>query len=188
MKATSHPSVIRSKKEITEALLSLMKTYPYNEITVKQILLESKISRKTFYRHFSCKEDVLIVAIDQMVEAYTRHIVMAGEYHILPVSNSMIDFCEVHKEMFILLREHKLFYLLLERWNRQLPLMHQKWIHEVSDEQQQVQIYLIAFNIGAIWNMVAIWLEREMVDSPETLKELLVTYLADIKSVQLNKL
>ena len=42
MTESNNPSALRSQKEITEALLSLMKEYPYNEISVKQIILEAK--------------------------------------------------------------------------------------------------------------------------------------------------
>ena len=52
-------SAVRSKKTITETLLYLMAKYPYTEITVKHILLEADVSRKTFYRNFSSKDDVL---------------------------------------------------------------------------------------------------------------------------------
>lgn len=49
MNPTQNPSALRSKKVITESLLFLMKQYPYKEITVKQILLETDVSRKTIY-------------------------------------------------------------------------------------------------------------------------------------------
>ena len=41
-----NPSAIRSQQEIKEALIVLMRKYQYKDITVKQIILESKLSRK----------------------------------------------------------------------------------------------------------------------------------------------
>ena len=58
MNDSKNPSAIRSKQEITDALLALMEKYPYNEISVKQIVLETGLVRKTFYRNFSSKDDV----------------------------------------------------------------------------------------------------------------------------------
>ena len=58
MNDSKNPSAIRSKQEITDALLALMEKYPYNEISVKQIMLETGLVRKTFYRNFSSKDDV----------------------------------------------------------------------------------------------------------------------------------
>ena len=58
MNKSQNPSALRSKQEITDALLALMEKYPYNEISVKQIVLETGLVRKTFYRNFSSKDDV----------------------------------------------------------------------------------------------------------------------------------
>ena len=58
MKNSQNPSSIRSKKEITDALIKLMQDNPFSEITVKQIVLETGLERKTFYNNFSSKDDV----------------------------------------------------------------------------------------------------------------------------------
>ena len=52
MNVSSNPSALRSQKEITDALLLLMQKYPYDQISVKQILLEARIARMTFYRNY----------------------------------------------------------------------------------------------------------------------------------------
>ena len=67
MNPSKNPSALRSKKILTETLLHLMENCPYPEITVKQILLESGISRKTFYRNFLSKDDVLNSHIDAII-------------------------------------------------------------------------------------------------------------------------
>ena len=69
---SSNPSSIRSKQQIIEALLRLMEKYPYDEISVKQIVLETDLVRKTFYRNFSSKDDVLNAYISQKIYEYTR--------------------------------------------------------------------------------------------------------------------
>lgn len=70
MNPSQNPSAIRSKNEITDTLLQLMKTYSYKDITVKQIILESLVARKTFYRNFSSKDDVLNAYIDSIMQRY----------------------------------------------------------------------------------------------------------------------
>ena len=67
MNPTQNPIALRSKKIIAEVLLRLMTQYPYAEITVKHILLEAGISRKTFYRNFSSKDDVLDAYIEAIL-------------------------------------------------------------------------------------------------------------------------
>lgn len=80
MNSSQNPSALRSKKIITETLLRLMEQYPYSEITVKLILLESTVSRKTFYRNFSSKDDVLNSYIDAILLSYLDTLKENEEY------------------------------------------------------------------------------------------------------------
>ena len=59
MNRTNSKIAEQSKKKISKALLTIMKQYDFKEITITQISQEAKLSRKTFYRLFSSKEDVL---------------------------------------------------------------------------------------------------------------------------------
>ena len=65
-----NPSAIRSKKESTDALLKLMQDHSYSEASVKQIVLETPLERKTFYNSFSSKDDVLDSIISNAIHEY----------------------------------------------------------------------------------------------------------------------
>ena len=80
MNPSQNPSAVRSKKVITETLLRLMAQYPYTEITVKHILLEADVSRKTFYRNFYSKDDVLNSYIDAILHCYVASIAEQEQY------------------------------------------------------------------------------------------------------------
>ena len=47
-----------------------MEKYPYEEISVKQIVLETDLVRKTFYRNFKSKDDVLRSHIRTILRDY----------------------------------------------------------------------------------------------------------------------
>ena len=70
MHDSSNPSAVRSKKEITQALLTLMRQHPYSQISVKQIIMEAKLARKTFYRNFENKDDVLLSLLRSILSEY----------------------------------------------------------------------------------------------------------------------
>ena len=74
MNESSNPSAIRSKQEITEAMLRLMEKESYNDITVKQIVLEAGVVRKTFYRNFDSKEDLLDAIINSVMDDYIKEL------------------------------------------------------------------------------------------------------------------
>lgn len=59
-----------SRKKFAMALFELMKVYQYNEITVTQLAQEAELSRKTFYRLFNDKDEVLKQLFDILYEAF----------------------------------------------------------------------------------------------------------------------
>ena len=160
MKKTQHPSALRSKNEISEALLKLMQLHPYSEISVKQIILETNLARKTFYLNFNNKDDVLCSIIDELILEYTEE----NSYSNNDPISIIFNFCN----------RNKMFHYFLLRMNEILPTYIDQ-IHDSNNPFKKVigdlnPDYLIAFNIGAIWNVIFKWIDRGMVDSLDTIK------------------
>lgn len=52
--------ILVSKSKIIEGTFRLLKLYTFDELTLNEILDEANISKRTFYRYFSNKQDILI--------------------------------------------------------------------------------------------------------------------------------
>ncbi|MDE6529308.1 MAG: TetR/AcrR family transcriptional regulator [Lachnospiraceae bacterium] len=184
MNPTQNPSALRSKKAITESLLLLMKQYPYTEITVKQILLETDISRKTFYRNFLSKDDVLNSFIDTILQDYVNTIQQQQQnFSLIKTLDIIFDFCERNKEILFILQNNRLLYLLLEKLNSLILNEHMKYNSEFQENHLKSQLlteYIIYFNIGGIWNLIVRWIENNMCDSVADIKKSVVFYLSNI--------
>ncbi len=113
MTDSTNPSAIRSQAEITEALLSLMHKYPYDEITVKQIILEARLARKTFYRNFTSKDDVLRSLIKRTLRDYFD-IVNNAQGDMLETAFS---FADRNRELLMLLGRNGMFHVILQCTN-----------------------------------------------------------------------
>lgn len=189
MNPTQNPSALRSKKVITESLLSLMKKYPYAEITVKQILLETDISRKTFYRNFLSKDDVLNSFINTILQDYVNAIQQQQQkYSLLQTLDLIFDFCEKNKEILFILRDNRLLYLLLEKLNVLILNEHNRYISESQENHLESQLlteYIIYFNIGGVWNLIVHWIENNMRDSVIDIKKSVIFYLSNIKKIDI---
>ena len=144
MNSTTNPTAIRSRNEITKALIKLMGKYPYNEITVTQIVMETDLVRKTFYRNFNSKDDVLDSIINSAIIEYTDALTESDEDPLTVI----FTFCE--KNPFA------------------------KLMTGLEPD------YLIAFNIGAVWNVIFKWVDRGMTDSPEKIRTNIEDYLKRI--------
>lgn len=60
--------VIRTKKSFKSALLTLMETESFEDITITQIVNEANYSRGTFYFHYTHKDALLDEMINEMLE------------------------------------------------------------------------------------------------------------------------
>ncbi|MBR6365935.1 MAG: TetR/AcrR family transcriptional regulator [Lachnospiraceae bacterium] len=177
MFVSDNPSAIRSQREITEALLALMSAVPYDEITVKQILLESKLAKKTFYRNYESKEDVLLSLVRTKLRDYFR-VVDAGSGDVL---TTIFTFAVQNKDLLILLDRNDMLHIVLQCMNEYIGL-HKTG--SVSETNPFVGLfdgldseYLIALNIGAVWNVIALWIHQGMEDDPEHVRETIRQYL-----------
>ncbi len=180
MKNSGNPSSIRSKKEITDAMIKLMHQHLFSEITVKQIVLEAKLERKTFYNNFSSKDDVLDSVINSAIYEYVQALTTSADGTLSVIFN----FCDKNRELLQLLHKNNLLYLLLLKLNVVIPELNssldlkdnpfKKLIGELEPD------YLIAFNIGAIWNVIFKWVDRGMKDSPDYIRATLEEYLKKI--------
>lgn len=189
MNPTQNPSALRSKKVITESLLLLMKQCPYTEITVKQILLETDISRKTFYRNFSSKDDVLNSYIDTILQDYVNAIQQPQQnFSLIQTLDVIFFFCENNKELLFILRDNRLLYLLLEKLNALILNEHNRYLSESQENHSESKLlteYIIYFNIGAIWNLIVRWIENNMRDSVIDIKKSVIFYLSNIKKIDI---
>lgn len=182
MNSSQNPSALRSKKIITETLLRLMEQYPYAEITVKHILLESTVSRKTFYRNFSSKDDVLNSYIDAILLSYLDTLKENEQYSFLRILDVIFYFCQENKKTLLLFRDNELLYLLLMKLNKLIPFEHEKISRYDSELLSE---YIVSFNIGGIWNTLVKWIENDMRDSADDIMKTIVYYLSHIKNIDM---
>ena len=54
-----NPQFLRTDKAIRQALIALLKTKPFEKITVQDILDETPVTRSTFYKHYHDKYEIL---------------------------------------------------------------------------------------------------------------------------------
>ena len=192
MNPSQNPSAVRSKKIITETLLHLMTQYPYAEITVKHILLESNISRKTFYRNFSSKDDVLNAYMDYILHSYITCVIEQGQFSFLEMLDIIFYFCEENKNFLFMLRDNNLLHILLMKLNTLIPAEHQKIVTSdakstVSSAEHFLSEYILFFNIGGMWNIITKWIEQDMNDSITDIKNTIAFYLSDVKHIDCRK-
>ncbi len=52
-------SAVRSKESIVQAMFALMENDKYEKISISEITAVARLDRRTFYRHFKTKDDII---------------------------------------------------------------------------------------------------------------------------------
>ena len=61
-----NPVAVQSKQMLLNALLELMEKKAYSSISIKELAECAGLDRKTFYRNFDSKEEVLYLRLQEM--------------------------------------------------------------------------------------------------------------------------
>lgn len=178
-KKVTNPIAMQSQKHICETMLHLLTQMPFDDITITLLCQEAHHVRKTFYRNFETKEDVLICMLDydllEYMEELKDHLTSIEDFieHFLTYWHKKYNYLKV-------LQENALFYLL-----------NRLYLHYISNLQEIItgsnlspleghDGYSIVLYYGALCNVLAFWFSRECIDSIEALKNFLLFQLFNI--------
>ena len=59
-----------TKEYIIQSLFILMKTKDYTDITIQDITNKAGVNRSTYYRNFSCKENIIETFFNKIMDDY----------------------------------------------------------------------------------------------------------------------
>ena len=153
----------QSKKRIAEAMLNVMNTYDYREITITQITQEAHISRKTFYRHFHDKDEVLKHLFDSLYQECLSSIKKSVIHNYWDVAQCFFDFWEKHVETLNLMKQSNLLPQLFEEsYDKSFEVFKFVRTSDIANHYREQLPYLLAYSIGGMNSMLIKWIEDGM--------------------------
>lgn len=93
----------RTKKLLTEALLSLMEEQPFSEISVVDICQRAMVHRTTFYAHFEDKYALLRYAVARLYRAFepaAEDLRVNPRSYFLSVFQNALSFVRAHSGLY----------------------------------------------------------------------------------------
>lgn len=109
---------LQRRQQIEEGLLELLRNQPYDKVTVTDIAAFMGMSRKSFYKYFSGKDDCLVSLFDRVI--------LEGAIHVATGPVGHEDLTGVWQEFF-------------RFWQTQRKLL------EVVDSQQMERLLLLRY-------------------------------------------
>ena len=161
----ANKTAIQSQHMITDALFSLMKRKPFQQITVTEICEEAAIGRKTFYRNFELKEDVVDFWLDLRCTEYEKDLLSVPLEEMLQYHCA---FLKKYTSELITLYQNGLHPMVEKKFSIFLPDTMPLWSENPVEQEYRSQ-YIVA-GIEAI---VRVWVIREFQETVEEIVEII---------------
>lgn len=155
------------KDYITTSLLSLLKKKPLDKITITEIIQKAGVSRISFYRNFSSKENILEKYLIKITDKFIEE---------TNISFKNDDLKTYFITLFTHLSKYKDFTLDLYKSNC-LYLIEMQFKRVFNTRNYDYDKYQKQFYIGGIYNIYYYWLTNGFKETPEELSCKLVNLM-----------
>lgn len=178
---TSHSAA--RQRHIVSCLLEMLHTHHYDQITVQDLCKKAEVPRKSFYRYFECKQDVLLAAIDFYIQDYESFRLPGMGPGVLRTTESeltrFLTYTQKNKATFeALTRSDLLGYALnLVTQSSLLSNVARRLMTHKEDEA----LYRVknAFLCYGIYSVVGIWVTNGCQESVEEMARILTQILTE---------
>ena len=171
--------VLRTRRVLCDAMLTLLVEREYESITVGEITQRADLNRATFYLHFNSKDELLIAALEDRFDA------LVAEFGDLPSeiaiwedrTPELLTFRHVaeHAPLYkVLLGDRGMGYVIHRIIDYIARYTEEKWLRAVPNSQQPtLPTPIVAQHVaGSLFALLSWWLTHEMPYSPEQMAEM----------------
>ena len=148
------------------ALIQIMDSKSFSDITIQEIATVAGVSRSSFYRNFSTKEDLL----HSYITSIYRTFFSSSEFvRCLTVPTQVRNFLEPR---FRFIKEHSHIYRALHRNNLLYPFFQQAeddLLLLLCGQDESLSTYHRAMISGSCAGVIQCWIERDFQEDPEAM-------------------
>ena len=142
-------------EHITDALLYLMKTNDFNDISISQICNEAQVGRASFYRNFENKEQVISRHLKSLLDNWWIKAIQEPDFNLVEV---IFSHYWKHRDLCIMLYKQGLAHLSLQS------------IKEAcgpKPDQENIVAYATAYFSYGLYGWLEEWFKRGMKETPK---------------------
>lgn len=176
MEETAELKPTQSQTWFIAALLELMSIKPFREIQIKELSKKAGLDRRTFYRYFKSKDDVLELYCEIIMQDFAKKILEKSELSLRVVVISYFEFWSDYIDFLKLLKESHMTHFFIERMDmliyQYVSLKVKPYL--IGQKLDKETRYSFFFNFGGLWNMLNHWTTEEPRDTPEEMARIVV--------------
>ncbi|MBW4828115.1 MAG: TetR/AcrR family transcriptional regulator [Clostridiaceae bacterium] len=172
-KITNHIA-IQSQEWFANSLLELMEEKKFSNITITEIAAKADLSRRTFYRIFETKIDILVYYTDKLYDEFLELLKLESNPHFTAIIRLYFEFWYQNKHFLELLRRSEMLPFMMNQYTRMFPKVFQiiKGNHPLAHNADALS-YAMAFSAGGLLSILLKWAEDGMNKTPEEIMKLM---------------
>jgi AcrR family transcriptional regulator len=94
------PRAVRSQEALASALLALLESTPFEQLSIRDIVAEAGVGYTTFFRHHATKEELLdAVAAEQIRCLFQLAVPALDQYDMHAGSTALFTYVHAHRRM-----------------------------------------------------------------------------------------
>lgn len=145
------------KEQLAITLFDLIKTKEFSDISISELVNKAGVGRASFYRKYTCKEDVLSQYITEKLEQWKN------DFDANPVGDFTVS-------LFNYFYENKEIYLLLYKANLSNILYESIRIASgINSQSNNILTYEVATFAGTLFGLTDEWMRNGMLETPQEL-------------------
>ena len=152
------------KKQITNALLRLLKEKKLKDISISEITTTAKVSRISFYRNYHDKDTIIKEYMYLTLNEWNENHPQNNEHTEDEILGDIFAYITEYKDFYLLLRDRGMFYFLKDIIMDTLG---------PKAEYPNFGAYTAAFIANGIYGWIEEWFLRGMQESGEEMTRLL---------------
>lgn len=168
MRNSHQKTIEQSRTWLIQAFFNQLASHPYDHITVTSISEEANLSRRTFYRHFTTKEDLLQQYLKTLFEQYTTLLLQKKITSHEDTLQAFFTFWQNYAHELRLLQKRGLYGHVLRIVNQWYPTIYRQlqvpW--HISKTSQEI-LYASSFGAGGYFNILSLWIQQGCPESPQ---------------------
>ncbi len=172
MNKMNYRIALQSRTMLMDGLIKLMETYDFSMITVTQICQEAGLSRRTFYRLYNTREDVLDEYMSTLAEDFIHMVADVSPHHYTEVAAVYFEFWKQHGNFLNLLKKNKMLEIIYRLSGEIAPVIFQKVKPDMKLDDLTLS-YSLSYSLGGLNGMLIRWVEEGMRLSSEQIKSIL---------------
>lgn len=148
-----------SKNQILISLIDRMSVKEFEKISIMELVEQAEVSRKTFYRNFDSKIEVLLLEVEAIVNSYISMISKTNDLNFENIVLLVFTTAEKHAHFIELLVKNNLLYLLTDRLYEELNSVYKSRKAEIFNQFGELAIAnALLFSFGGFEKSIKQWI------------------------------